>query len=420
MPKRFTKHVIVLFLTFLFLTPTAYAAVSPGSIQFNGSQYAVTTLNFGSVPGGGNFTYEFWFYIDDATRPNQGLMNTRSGNSKDGLDATVNPDNATTGVLGISYKGRWLHEAPADTIKSKTWYHLALVRTTDANLNIYLDGILLRSLNLDGDGRNFTSTHLIIGAIGGSSSNIVNKMTGNISNFRYSKSVIYSAAFTPVRTTLEATVDTKVLLQTLNDSSFLDNTGSDPATFTNNGGAVASALSPSIIPLTDEEIAVAQAAEAKRLAEVNRLAERRASRSEILRAMKEGSDIPINLLNTAEIDGSTDKNILQINAEISRLSEKDKESISSVERILFKFSTASRISKGTRVSFLDLQSVVGPLKSDAAYKSAFYVGLRKASAEQVDTIEKIQSFVLAIEKSVSDRKADIANRISKIRASILR
>jgi hypothetical protein len=419
MSGRFFACSIAAAFAILLTVPASYASATPGSIEFSGSQYAISNLDFNSVPGSGNFTYEFWFYIDDASRPNQGLMNTRSGNSKDGIDATVNPDNATTGMLGISYKGRWLHETNAGSITSKTWYHLALVRTTVANLNIYLDGVLQRSLNLDGDGRSFTSTHLIIGAIGGSSSNIVNKMTGNISNFRYSKSVIYSSAFTPVRSTLEATAETKVLLQTLNDSTFLDDTAPGATGFTNTG-ATASALSPFITPTSEEEIAAAQAAEAKRLAEAKRAAEKRAARSEILRSIQEGKAIPINLLNTAEIDGSSGKNILQINADISRLSEKEKESITSVEKILFKFLTASRISNGSRVSFSDLQSVVGSVKSEPAYKSAFYVGLRNASPEQVDTIEKIQSFIAAIEKSVSDRKADFLARISGIRASILR
>jgi uncharacterized repeat protein (TIGR02543 family) len=157
--------------------------------------------------------------------------------------------------------------------------------------------------------------------------------------------------------------------------------------------------------------------------EAARLAQEKAkaqARAEILRLIKEGKSITVKLLNTAELDGSTDKNILQINADISGLPEKDKESISSVVKILFKFYTANKIANGSRVSFSDLQSVVGSVKSDPAYKSAFYVGLRNASSEQLDTVEKIQSFVLAIEKGISDRKADFLARISKIRTSILR
>ena len=416
MSKRFGKNLIALVLTALFLTPAAYAAVAPGSIKFNGNQYAISNLNFASVPGSGNFTYEFWFYIDDAARPNQGLMNTRSGNSKDGIDAQVNPNSETTGILGVSYKGRWLEYTDPGTIKSKTWYHLALVRTSTANLNIYFNGALQRSLTLDGDGRSFTSTHLIIGAIGGSSSMVNAKLTGNISNFRYSKSVIYSAAFTPVRTTLEATADTKVLLQTLNDSTFLDDTAPGSTGFTNTGGAVASELSPFIDPISDEEVAAA----AKRAAEAKRLADRESARLEILRSIKEGKAITITLFNRAEIDGANDKNIEQINSEISRLSDTDKETISPVAKILFKYMTADQISKGYQVSFYNLQTIFGPLKSEPAYKSALNVGLRNAGAEQKDSIEKIQSLVREIEKRVSDRKADIVARLARIRASILR
>jgi hypothetical protein len=416
MSKRIIRRSISAILTILLLTPAAYASVTPGSIQFNGNQYVVTTLNFNAVPANGNFTYEFWFYLDDASRPNQGLMNTRSGNEKDGIDAQVNPNNETTGILGVSYRGRWLEYTDPGTIRSKTWYHLALVRTSYANLNIYLNGALQRSLTLDGDGRDFYSNHLIIGAIGGLSSNINARLTGNISNFRYSKSVIYSAPFTPVRTTLEATPETKVLLKTLNDSSFLDNTGSDPSTFTNNGGAVASALNQSINPLTDAEIAAA----AKRVADAKRAMDRENARNEILLTIKEGKSVTASLLNSAEIDGSTEKNIGQINEEISNLSGLDKESISSVQKILNRYFIVGRISSGFPVSIFDLQTIAGPVKSDATYRSAYTVALRNANSFELESAEKIRTFIVAVEKRVSDRKADNSARISKIKASILR
>jgi hypothetical protein len=416
MSKRIFQRALSAALTFLLLTPAAYASVAPGSIQFNGNQYAVTTLNFSAVPANGNFTYEFWFYLDDASRPNQGLMNTRSGNSKDGIDAQVNPNNETTGILGVSYRGRWLEYTDPGTIRSKTWYHLALVRTSTSDLKIYVNGALQRSLTLDGDGRTFTSTHLIIGAIGGSSSLVNAKLTGNISNFRYSKSVIYSAAFTPVRTTLEATAETEILLQTLNDSTFLDNTGLSAVSFTNNGGAVASALNQSINPLTDAEIAAA----AKRVADAKRAMDRENARNEILRTIKEGKSVTASLLNSAEIEGSTEKNIGQINEEISNLSGLDKESISSVQKILNRYSIAERIASGVQVSFLDLQTIAGPLKSEATYRSAYTVALRNANSFELESAEKIRTFIVAVEKRVSDRKADIQARLSKIRASISR
>ena len=157
--------------------------------------------------------------------------------------------------------------------------------------------------------------------------------------------------------------------------------------------------------------------------EAARLAREKAkadARAEILRLIREGKPITVKLLNAADIDGATDKNISPINSEILRLSDKDKESISSVEKILYRYMTANRIAKGFQVSFFDLQNLVGQVKTDSFYKSAFNVGLRNANSDQLDTIEKIQTLVFEIEKRVSDRKADILARIAGIKARLLR
>jgi len=412
MSRALFRRSISAVLTILLLTPAAYASVAPGSIQFNGTQSAVTNLNFNSVPRTGNFTYEFWFYLDDASRPNQGLMNTRSGNSKDGIDAQVNPNSETTGILGVSYRGRWLFYSPVSTISSKTWYHLALVRTSDANLNVYLDGVLQTSLTLDGDGRDFTSTHLVIGAIGGIGS-INARLTGNISNFRYSKSVIYSAAFTPVRTTLEATADTKVLLKSLNDSSFLDNTGSDPATFTNNGGAVASALSQSIIPLTDQEIA-ANALAAQKAAEAKREAEKQAARNEILNLVKTYKDINLELFIKAEIYGVTAANVAVVQAEISALPQTSRADLSQVLKIARKYEVVGKIASDQFASVhSDSLIEIGLIPQGSKHKAALTAAIKKLPQSDRSTYTSIKKAIDVEMAEIQARKDRLANLIAR-------
>jgi len=412
MYKALFRRSISAVLTILLLTPAAYASVAPGSIQFNGTQSAVTDLNFNSVPGTGNFTYEFWFYVDDASRPNQGLMNTRSGNSKDGIDAQVNPNSETTGILGVSYMSNWLFYSPVGTISSKTWYHLALVRTSVANLNVYLDGVLQISLTLDEDGRDFTSTHLVIGAIGGISS-INARLTGNISNFRYSKSVIYSAAFTPVRTTLEATADTKVLLKSLNDSSFLDNTGSDPAIFTNNGGAVSSALSQSIIPLTDKEIA-ANALAAQKAAEAKREAEKKAARNEILNLVKTNKDINLELFIKAEIYGVTAANIVVVQAEIAALPQTSRADLSQVLKIARKYEVVGKVASDQFASVYSESLIeIGLIPKGSKHKAALTAAVKKLPPSDRSSYASIQKAINAEMAEIQVRKDRLANVIAR-------
>ena len=139
------------------------------------------------------------------------------------------------------------------------------------------------------------------------------------------------------------------------------------------------------------------------------------ARAEILRAIKEGKAITVKQLNAADINGATDKNISGVNSEILKLNEKAKEEISSVEKIVFKFLTVDRVARGERVSFRDLQNL-GLISFESKHKSSITTALRKATSIQVETFEKIESFVSSVEKKFSDRKAALLAQIARIQA----
>jgi uncharacterized repeat protein (TIGR02543 family) len=143
------------------------------------------------------------------------------------------------------------------------------------------------------------------------------------------------------------------------------------------------------------------------------------ARAEILRAIKEGKAITVKQLNAADINGATEKNISGVNSEILKLNEKAKEEISSVEKIVFKFLTVDRVARGERVSFRDLQNL-GLISFESKHKSSITTALRKATSIQVDTFEKIESFVSSVEKKFSDRKAALLAQIARIQALIRR
>jgi hypothetical protein len=140
-----------------------------------------------------------------------------------------------------------------------------------------------------------------------------------------------------------------------------------------------------------------------------------AARREILRLIQLEKPIPLNLLNTADIYGGTTKNISLINADITRLSNEAKESIKSVEKIVFKFLTVDRVARGERVYISDLQSS-GILKAESANKSSILIALRKAVSTQVDTFEGIQTFVATVERKFADRKTRLDAVLARIKS----
>jgi hypothetical protein len=101
------------------------------------------------------------------------------------------------------------------------------------------------------------------------------------------------------------------------------------------------------------------------------------------------------------------------------LTEEAKESITSVERIVFKFLTVDRMAKGERINFLDLQSI-GLIKADSIHKSSIAAAIRRASSTQVDTFAKIESLVAEVEKKISERKAALAAQLARIKALLIR
>jgi uncharacterized repeat protein (TIGR02543 family) len=143
------------------------------------------------------------------------------------------------------------------------------------------------------------------------------------------------------------------------------------------------------------------------------------ARREILRLIAQGKPVPLNLLNTAEIYGGTEKSISMINSDITQLSQSAKEQISSVEKVVFKFSTIDRIARGEKVYISDLESV-GIIKSDSKNKSSISVALRNAVASQVNTFESIQNFVSSVEKKFADRKAALLAAHERIKALLAR
>lgn len=286
-PTIWTLSLFLILGTFS-INQKAFAATDSGSIAFNGTQYLSSTNM--SAPNTGAFTYEFWFYNTVETGTNQTLMNTRGSvttfQQRDGFDVAI------TGTRGLfaSYRSLAFFNLPDGSISTNRWYHFAIVRQANTVYS-YLDGNLIVSQALAGDGLNLYSQNLQIG----STVSGANKFNGYISNFRYTKSALYSTNFTKPTDDYEVVANTSILLQTKNDSTFATNLVSG-TTFTNNGGATASARNPFEIIETQAE---RDAAAAKK-AEEERQARVREARAAILKKVSAKESLSVTELQAAE------------------------------------------------------------------------------------------------------------------------
>jgi hypothetical protein len=210
--------------------PAAHAAVSSGSILFDGAD-----MQYLSIPANANyqfaansdFTIETWVKFTSFTLYQQFLGQAVSG----GWSLQMMPTQKLR--LTGTYGDLW-----ATTIfTANRWYHIALVRSGTAvgNLQIYVNGVA------SVDVANRGTTNPYNGAFGDSTKiNTVGAGTyagsdrfhGSISNIRYSNSAIYTSNFTPSTSPLTAAAGTVLLLNTTNDGNYLKDNSTPPATIT--------------------------------------------------------------------------------------------------------------------------------------------------------------------------------------------
>lgn len=156
-----------------------------------------------TAAGTGNFTYEMFIKLDSNAENPTTLMNTRTGDTADGFDFYI----YSNGTLSMSYTGsEFFLSTLGGWINTNKWYHIAVV-AVGTTFTVYVDGVVVAPSPFVLASRTFTSTVLQIGT------RILGPgFRGYISNFRYSTSAIYTAAFTPPSAPLTATAGvTRVL-----------------------------------------------------------------------------------------------------------------------------------------------------------------------------------------------------------------
>ena len=191
------------------LTGTYTASTSgSGSSYFNGSTYAdypASTNNFAT----GDFTIEAWVYYNSFTS-GYTLWFTMDPNT-----TYFGPTGATTTKLNLGTGGElsWT----TSTISLSTWYHTAVVRS-GTTITLYINGVS-QGTNTSSNTLGVTAGAIRIGSAAGYALN------GYLSNLRYTKSAVYTSAFTPSTAPLPSLANTRLLLNTVSPSPFNDSSG---------------------------------------------------------------------------------------------------------------------------------------------------------------------------------------------------
>lgn len=197
------------------LNIVASASYTVGSILFT---HTTTTQNIntvltGNAPGTGPATYEWWFRYDDYVGT-QGMLQTRTGGvDNDGFDISI----TDSGSIEITTTGTAIFTS-TDLVPINTWTHIAVVRSGSTTWSVYVNGSLIGTF----DFTNNTGTEIYIGW---KDADFV--FSGNISNFRYCKSAVYTANFIPstepLTRTSQGATNCVLLLNTENSNNvFLD------------------------------------------------------------------------------------------------------------------------------------------------------------------------------------------------------
>jgi hypothetical protein len=170
---------------------TAVSKYSGSSLYFDGTgDYAVqpTNLNFGY--GTGDFTIEFWLYLNTVSADQTIVSNLSSATS-------VNPHIYLNGASNtIRFFTNSADRITGSSLSANTWYHIAVCRASGST-KMFINGTQTGSTYTDAN--NYGTTAPIgIGTYWSSGSPVTTlTLNGYIDDLRITKAARYTANFTP-------------------------------------------------------------------------------------------------------------------------------------------------------------------------------------------------------------------------------
>ena len=225
----------------LYGTSFDEVSLGVGSVSLNGtSQYLIAPSSIDFALSTGDFTVECWIYPTAWTNDNGTFIDFRQGT---GVSDQVKPRLFLTGGTLTLYVS--LVNRITTTLASlNTWYHIALVRSSGST-KLYVNGVQGGSTYTDANDYGSVAQDMVIGQVGDLRSFATGYFTGYISNVRIIKgTAVYTAAFTPSQSLLPNTTNTKLLLNVINSTNFINDGSTNNYTLTNVGTATWIATGP--------------------------------------------------------------------------------------------------------------------------------------------------------------------------------
>ena len=165
------------------------------------------------------------------------------------------------------------------------------------------------------------------------------------------------------------------------------------------------------IPSDEQREALAR--EAARAAVAAREAAKQQARSALV--VKSKAPLTLDMFASADIAGITANNLEAISAEIEALPTERRSEIGEILKIARKFEVVDKIAAGIRVSPAMFQEI-GLIALNSPYKTSLISAVRKMSASDLSSYEKIQAIINAQMKKIQERKDRIRVLQSKIAA----
>ena len=227
--------------TLVYYLDAAAQGAFPGasittSASFDGSTQNLSVPNSTALnPGTGDFTIEFWTYLNSTTN-NASFYRGNNG----GVDVFMNGSGKL--AMGVAQISTLITDSV--TMTTASWVHIAVVRSSGTT-TLYKNGT---SVGSAGDATNYvTDTANYIGSNPGGPYRI----NGYISNLRVViGTAVYTTTFTPPTVTLRAISGTALLLP-LTAAPFMD-MSSYNATVTNTGTTTTTTSAPSLTAATTD------------------------------------------------------------------------------------------------------------------------------------------------------------------------
>jgi hypothetical protein len=176
---------------------TSVKKYGTGSLAFDGSgDYLIQPFNQSYYFGSGDFTVEFWFYLNATGSYQQMVAATlTSTNGFGGWFTRIENNNKISGWFTSSNSSHSVNIVGSTSVTTGTWYHYAFVRSGNT-FTIYLNGTSEATTTNSATQYSFAD-QFQVGTLIQSGSN-TNYLNGYIDDLRISKGLArYTANFTP-------------------------------------------------------------------------------------------------------------------------------------------------------------------------------------------------------------------------------